>query len=136
MKNLLKLSTMIMIMGLCSVVLARDGKEDKIINKYQEVINNSAPDDWYTLAESADICLKRNINRKEVASWIDKSLSIKETPYNLEVKGDYYMLNNLPKKAAEYYVKAVQMINEQEPNKDISDLQEKIADALKIKTAS
>lgn len=120
------------LVGIGSGTFARDGKEDKIINKYKEIIENSSPDDWYTLANSADMCLKKNINRKEISEWLERSLSIKETPYNLEVKGDYYRINNLPEKAGKCYLKAIQLGSENDPNFDTKDLQTKIAQVLNL----
>jgi hypothetical protein len=119
-------------MGISSATMARDGKDDKIIHKYQEIIDNSAPDDWYTLARSADMCLKKNINRKEVAEWLDQSLSILETPYNLEIKGDYYRINHLPEKAGQCYLKAIQLGSENDSDFDIKSLQTKIAEVINL----
>ncbi len=109
-----------------------DGKEDKILNKHKEIISNAAPDDWLTLAKSAEFCLRKNINRKEVAGWIDKSIAIKATAFNLEVKGDYYTINHLPQKAGEYYLKAIQIGTNQDPDFDATSLQEKIATIINL----
>jgi hypothetical protein len=133
MKRLMMITWIMVLVGISSsTTMARDGKEDKIINKYKEIIEKSSPDDWYTLAESADICLKKNINRKEVAEWLEQSLSIKETPYNLEVKGDYYRINNLPEKAGQYYLKAIQLGSENDSGFDTKELQAKIAEILNL----
>ncbi len=132
MKRLMMFTWIIILVGMTSGTFARDGKEDKIINKYKEIIENSSPDDWYTLAKSADICLQKNINRKEVAEWLDRSLSIRETPYNLEVKGDYFRINNLPEKAGKCYLKAIQIGSENDSNFDTKDLQAKIAEVLNL----
>jgi tetratricopeptide (TPR) repeat protein len=132
MKKLMMFTWILALVGISSGTFARDGKEDKIINKYKEIIENSSPDDWYTLANSADMCLKKNINRKEVAEWLERSLSIKETPYNLEVKGDYYRINNLPEKAGQCYLKAIQLGSENDPNFDTKGLQTKIAEVLNL----
>ena len=132
MKKILMITMMLFFVSMTSGTFALDGKEDKIINKFKEIVENASPDDWYTLANSADMCLKKNINRKEIAVWLDKSLSIKETPYNLEVKGDYYRINNLPEKAGKCYLKAIQIGSEEDSNFDSSDLQEKIAEIIKL----
>lgn len=132
MKKLMMFTWILALVGIGSGTFARDGKEDKIINKYKEIIENSSPDDWYTLANSADMCLKKNINRKEISEWLERSLSIKETPYNLEVKGDYYRINNLPEKAGKCYLKAIQLGSENDPNFDTKDLQTKIAQVLNL----
>ena len=126
------LSWFIFIAGSFATLSASDGKEDKIIDKYKEVIDNTSPDDWYTLAKSADMCLKKNINRKEVSEWLDKSLSIKETPYNLEIKGDYYRINNLPEEACNYYLKAIELGTLHDPSFDITGMQAKIAELIDL----
>ena len=112
---------------------AKDGKEKKVVAKFQETVDNAAPDDWYTLAECADICLRKKINCKEVSIWLDESLKIKETPFNLEVKGDYYVANNLPEKAGDYYLKAIFLGIEEDSNFDASGLQTKIAKLINLK---
>jgi len=132
MKNLLMITWILLFVSMSTGALALDGKEDKIINRYKEIVENTAPDDWYTLAKSADMCLKKKINRKEVLEWLDKSLSIKETSYNLEVKGDYYRLNNLPEKAGKCYLKALQIGSENDSDFDSRNLQEKIAEVIKL----
>lgn len=132
MKRFMMITWMFVFLGISAVTIARDGKEDKIINKYKVIVANTSPDDWYTLAESADMCLKKNINRKEIYKWLEQSLSIKETPYNLEVKGDYYRINNLPEKAGKCYLKAIQLGTENDSNFDIKNLQAKIAEVLNL----
>jgi hypothetical protein len=132
MKRLMTIIWILMLAGFTTMATAADGKEDKIINKYKEIIDNTSPDDWYTLAKSADMCLKKNINRREISEWLDKSLSIKETPYNLEVKGDYFRINNLPDKAGEFYLKAIQVGSSADKDFDISGLQAKIAEVIDL----
>jgi hypothetical protein len=132
MKRYFMFMLIIILAGMSNLAVAADGKEDKIINKYKEVIENTSPDDWYTLARSADMCLRKNINRREISEWLDKSLSIKETPYNLEVKGDYFRINNLPEKAGEYYLKAMQLGSETDREFDIRNLQAKIAELIDL----
>lgn len=132
MKRIFTMVWIILLAGFTTLASVTDGKEDKIISKYKEIIDNTSPDDWYTLAKSADMCLKKNINRREISEWLDKSLSIKETPYNLEVKGDYYRINNLPDKAGEYYLKAIQTGSSEDKDFDIRALQAKIAELIDL----
>jgi len=127
----------ILIVMLCGIgisVHSKDGKEERIMKKYREVIQDISPDDWYTLASSADMCLKKDIITKEVAEWIDRSLEIKKTAYNLEIKGDYYMKNRLPDKAGKYYLEAIKVGLEEDSNFDVSGLQEKIAGIVDLST--
>jgi hypothetical protein len=132
MKNILFIPWILVFITISIGAIASDGKEDRIINKYKEILENTAPDDWYTYAKSADMCLQKNINRKEVAEWLEKSLSIRETPYNLEVKGDYYRMNNLPEKAGKCYLKAIQLGLKNDSDFDSKKLQEKIAEVIKL----
>jgi hypothetical protein len=125
-----KIASILMVVILCGISFstkALDGKNEKFMNKHREIINELSPDDWYTLAASAESCIKKNIINKEVAEWIDRSLKIKKTAFNLEVKGDYYMKNRLPDKAGEYYLEAIKVGIDEDDHFDSSELQEKIA---------
>ena len=75
-----------------------DDKDSKSVIKARKAAENAAPDDWTTFAQSAALCIRKNTNMKEASQWIDKSLEIQETQYNLEVKGDYYKANKLIRK--------------------------------------
>ena len=66
------------------------------------------------------------VNLREAADWIDQSLSIKETSYNLEVKGDYYFASNLHDEALTYYVRSMIKGMEETPGFDTRDIQAKI----------
>jgi len=133
MKKISIISIIILFVAFSFSSYAKDGKEKKVVAKFQETVDNAAPDDWYTLAECADICLRKKINCKEVSIWLDESLKIKETPFNLEVKGDYYVANNLPEKAGDYYLKAIFLGTEEDSNFDVSGLQTKIAKLVNLK---
>jgi hypothetical protein len=104
---------------------------DKTTLKAREAVENASPDDWKTLAESAEKCMKKNVNLKEAATWLDKSLTIKEDPYNLRLKGDYYQLNNLPQQALEYYIKSIRAGLATNVNYSDPDTQRKIAEIKK-----
>jgi hypothetical protein len=132
-----KVASFLMIAILCGISFstrASDGKNEKFMNKHREIISELSPDDWYTLAASAESCIKKNIINKEVAEWIDRSLEIKKTAYNLEVKGDYYIKNKLPDKAGECYLEAIKVGIEEDDNFDSSELQEKIARIINLET--
>lgn len=108
--------------------------DDKTTEKTRAAVENASPDDWYTLAQSADKCFTKKVNLKEASLWINESLEITEAPYNLEVKGNYYMMNNLPEKALEYYVKAIRKANSNDPmdGDNIDRIQKKIAQITNI----
>ncbi|MFW5761072.1 MAG: tetratricopeptide repeat protein [Cyclobacteriaceae bacterium] len=138
----MKIRTLILTLGLLSITLMsftffnpistqyKDGEEktDKVTIKARELVNKAAPDDWMTYAKAAEKCINKGVNLKEAAQWLDTSIEIKETAYNLELKGDYYVRNNLPDKALEYYVKTLKVGKEQDFNFDASGIQKKIAD--------
>ena len=99
---------------------------DKTTEKAREAVASAAPHDWQTLAQSAEQCIKKRVNMKEAAVWLDSSLKIKETPFNLSLKGDYYYVNNLPELAMPFYVKALQLGKKNDFYFDGSELQQKI----------
>jgi len=116
-KNLsLRKMIAVMVMGMfiagTSIAGVVDNKDNDKVNKTtlkaRQTVEQASPEDWLALAQSAEMCFKKNVNLKEAAEWIDRSIAIKETSFNLEVKGDYYLVSNLPDKALEYYVLSLQ----------------------------
>ena len=59
-------------------------------------------------------------------------INIKLRYRNLELKGDYYMINKLPEKALESYVEAMNSLKTQDFSADISGLQKKISKITNI----
>ena len=134
MKYMVRFLMVLLLCGTSLYAYSFDGKSDKILTKNGDIVKESAPDDWYTLASCAEHCIKKNIVNKEVAEWIDRSLEIKKSSYNLEVKGDYYMKNKLPEKAGEFYLEAIKIGLEEDRNFNYSGLQSKIARIMKMET--
>jgi hypothetical protein len=106
--------------------------DDRTVEKTREAVENASPHDWYTLALSAEKCFKKKVNLKEASDWLDQSLEIAETPFNLELKGDYYTDNRLPDKALEYYVRAMNTMKVNDGTADISKIQKKVAKIIHI----
>ena len=106
--------------------------DEKIIEKTREAVENASPHDWYTLAISAEKCFKKKVNLKQASEWLDQSLEIVETPFNLELKADYYIDNKLPDKAIEYYVRAMNTIKENDGEGDVDHIQKKISKIINI----
>ncbi len=107
---------------------------DKVIEQARTLVKNAAPHDWKTYADAAKKCIKSKVNYTEALEWLEKSISIKETAYNLEIKGDYWAANQLPTQAVEAYSQAVNVgfaeLNSSESvinNQDIKRIQQKIA---------
>jgi len=109
-----------------SVTWASTG-EDRTTDKARAEVAKASSDDWQTLAANAEKCFRRKVNLKEASQWLDKSLEIAETRYNLELKGDYYNMNNLQDKAVDYYVKAIGIAQANRATTEVIALQQKIA---------
>lgn len=106
--------------------------DDRTTQKTREAVESADPDDWYTLAISAEKCFEKKVNLKEAAKWLDQSLEIAETPFNLELKGDYYIKNQLPDKALEYYVRTMNTIKAIDGEGEVTHIQKKIAQIINI----
>lgn len=109
-----------------SVAWASTG-EDRTTDKARAEVAKASADDWQTLAANAEKCFRKKVNLKEASEWLDRSLQIAETRYNLELKGDYYSMNNLQDKAVEYYIKAINVAQGSKSTSEIIAIQQKIA---------
>lgn len=107
------------------------GRTDKITAKAREAVAEASPDDWYTLAQSAEKCMAEGVNLKEASEWLDQSLAIRETPYNLKLKGDYYASNRLPQRAIECYSKSIRVGLLADPSYTDMEAQKKIVALIK-----
>ena len=108
-------------------------RTDKITLKARQAVAEASPDDWYTLATSAEKCMAEGVNLKEAAVWLDQSIAIQETAYNLKLKGDYYASNRLPQQALEYYSKSIRVGKLTDPSYMDADTQDKIVALIKQK---
>ena len=106
--------------------------DDRTTEKTRDAVENASPHDWYTLAIRAEKCFKKKVNLKEASEWLDQSLEIAKTPFNLELKGDYYNDNRLPDKALEYYVQAMNVLKENDGEADVSKIQKKVSTIINI----
>lgn len=133
-KNVFKSFAMIIaVLVMFSSATYASSNDDKTVEKAREAVENASPDDWHTLAKSAEKCFKKNVNLKEAREWLDKSIEIKPTVYNLTLKGDYYKMNRLPDKALNYYIKAMKIAKEEdEHSMELTSLQRKIAEITNI----
>ncbi len=101
--HFVKTSVIVCAMSLMSQAgwATQDG--DRTITKTRNAVEQAASDDWYTLAEAAQRCFKKGVNFQQAVIWLNQSVLIERTPYNLEVMRDYYAANLLPMKALEMY---------------------------------
>ena len=133
MKNQVKLFALALAVGLSVSSMSVYAGSDKTFDKAKSAVENASPDDWKTYAESAQKLIKKKANLAEAKTWIEKSISIRETAFNLEVLGDYYVKNNLPKEAVSYYVKSMNKMREETPGVNVTRIQQKILDTSKMK---
>lgn len=135
MKNLSKYSAFLMAFAILFSTTTNansfGGVKEKAVEKARSAVNTASPDDWQTLAKSAELLVNKNTNLGEAKDWLEKSLAITTNAYNLEVMGDYYAKNNLPKKSIEYYIQSMNKLKEKNPNVSTTDLQDKILAASK-----
>ncbi|MFN0050133.1 MAG: hypothetical protein ACKVOU_13505 [Cytophagales bacterium] len=125
MKNIVKIALFALVFT-SSQAFART-KDDKATLKSRQIVENATPDDWKALADAAAICVAQKTNLTQASEWLTKSLSIKESAYNLEIKGDYLLLSNQPTEAIAVYIKAMQSGLNLEKGFEVKNLQEKIA---------
>ena len=127
MKNpFIKITAALFISLLSSQVSLASGISEKIVEKARYAVEQAAPDDWYTLAESAEKCIRKGVNLKEAVAWLEESLAIRRTAYNLEIQGDYFAKSQLPLKAVNAYAESFRLgVLHQEDYSD-SNISEKI----------
>jgi len=106
--------------------------EEKTTEKTRETVENAGPDDWHTLAICAEKCFEKKVNMKEATKWLNESLAIKRAPFNLELQGDYYMINQLPEKALVSYIEAMNILKKENNSADFSKLQKKVSEITNI----
>ena len=111
---------------LCLSVSVLSAKPDKLFEKVSTEVASASPDDWMTYAKSAEKLIRKGSHLTEAKEWLTKSLSIKETAYNLEVMGDYYVANNLPKEAVNFYLKSMQSAQSVNFEADVRQVQDKM----------
>ena len=110
------------------------GSGPKTIEKARKAVESAAPDDWKTFADAASMCFDKSVNWDEALNWAKKSVDIRETAYNLEVLGDYYLKNNLPEKAIEYYIKSMDTARASDVEVDLGSQQAKISKAYALRS--
>ena len=131
MKNLVKTSLFAFIAVFMASTFTMAANPDKTTEKARSAVSNAAPDDWETLAESAQMCIKKGVNLKEAKQWLDTSLQIKKSAFGKEVAGDYYLSNKLYDKAINSYVESMKLMKEKDFYADTDDIQKKIDKATK-----
>lgn len=104
----------------------KERNESRTVQKAREMVEESAYHDWRTLAKAAERCIVIDKNLKEAYDWLEMSIELKETVYNLTVLGDYYLKNDLPVKAMNSYLKALGIARNEVRDFDGRELESKI----------
>ncbi len=131
MKNIVK--TFVIVSVFISSFAFAAKKDDRITLRSRQIVESATPDDWKALAQAAAICVDKRTNLTQASEWLDKSMAIKVTSYNLEVKGDYMLLSNQPDQAMSFYIKALQTGLNSEAGFDVTNLQTKISQLKSVK---
>lgn len=120
-------STIILTLLVIFSITAHAGNNDKVVDKARNMVSNAAPDDYMTLANAAELCVRKDVNLAEAKTWFEKSIQIKENSKAYEVAGDYYAGNNLNDKAIESYIKSMLLAKQENINADTESLESKIS---------
>lgn len=127
MKSLTKLTILSLLFSFIVMpTFANDDPNSKLVENAKKAVKKADATDWETLAQSAEICFIKKENIEEAVQWINKSLEIKETAYNLEVKGDYLKSIGKRREAKELYYNAILKSKEVDMQVNTSKLQEKL----------
>jgi hypothetical protein len=135
-RSLIALSQMffvVVLLGGTTTGLFATERTDRTTERARQAVKEASPDDWHTLAKSAERCIVKGVNLKEAAAWLEQSLTIKETPYNLRVQGDYYVKNRLPEQALESYSKSIRVGKLSDPSYSDAATQKKIVKLVQQK---
>lgn len=119
--------------GSTATSLLAGQRSDRTTERARQAVEQASPDDWHTLAKSAERCIAKGVNLKEAAAWLNQSLAIKETAYNLRVQGDYYVKNQLPERALESYSKSIRVGKLDDPSYADAATQKKIVELIQQK---
>lgn len=106
-------------------------KED-IIEQARKLVKEAKPNDWFSYALAADKCIRIGENLEEAEKWLQSSLDIKETGYNLSIQGDFYLKKGDVSLAIESYERSLHLGSLNEEGFDPAKVQAKIMQARRI----
>ena len=82
--------------------------------------SRKAIDDWRTPYRAATFCLDNNVNLAEARDWMDKSIAMKETMYNLAGKARFLALDGRKADAIALAKRAIAVGKAADPKADTS----------------
>lgn len=100
--------------------------KDKVLNKARKAVESNFDNSWKVFAQSASMIIEEDIALEEAKEWLETSLKIQRTPFNLEVMGDYYFAIGDNKAAIKYYYESLLLLKENTLDPDTGKLQAKI----------
>lgn len=103
--------------------------KDKVLNKARKAVESNFDNNWKVFAQSASMVIEKGVGLEEAKSWLEASLQIQKTPYNLEVMGDYFLATGDNKSAIKYYYESLVLLKESTMDPDTENLQAKIWNA-------
>ena len=100
--------------------------KDKVLNKARKAVASNFDNNWKVFAQSASMIIEEEVALEEAKAWLDASLKIQKTSFNLEIMGDYYFATGDKKSAIKYYHESLVLLKETNLNPDTGKLQAKI----------
>jgi hypothetical protein len=93
---------------------------DRVLASARKAIAEAKPDDWRTPYRAAAFCLDNNVNLGDAKAWLDKSIAVKETMYNLTGKARLLAMEGKKADAVALAKKAIAVGKAADPKADTS----------------
>jgi hypothetical protein len=93
---------------------------DRVLASARKAVAEAKPDDWRTAYRAAAFCLDNNVNLSEAKAWLDKSIAVKETMYNLSGKARALAMEGQKADAIALAKKAISVGKAADPKADTS----------------
>ncbi len=93
---------------------------DKVMTSARKAIAEAKPDDWRTSYRAAAFCLDNNTGLDEARAWLEKSIAVKETMYNLTGKARLLAMEGKKADAIALAKKAIAVGKAADPKADTS----------------
>ncbi len=100
--------------------------KDKVLEKARSAVASNYDNSWKVFAQSAQMVIAKKVALEEAKEWLEASILIKETPYNLELMGDYYYAVGENRQAMDFWVQSIILLKETAIAPNTEELQAKI----------
>lgn len=118
--------SLLAVLVLLSAFAVNASGKDRVLNKARKAVESNFDNNWKVFAQSASMVIERGVGLEEAKAWLETSLDIQKTPYNLEVMGDYFFETGDKKSAVKYYYESLVMLKASSLDPDTQALQAKI----------